>query len=497
MTPAEKPTTPVAPNTATFRPRRSRWCFSRSVFSTHATSAAAVVNDPAGSANTDSPNGGTSAFLAAAIMSRASTAFLPPKNIPVRAPVFGGREKMASWTRPGTSPRLTSVWVMTTSQPASTAMFTSNGLMCLSGVTMCRMYFSAMIPLLRAASSVSRIERSMDVDLSAAIEPRANADVQGPQSRVAPDKLDEPVCLRRRRSERKTGRSPGTLPDAVRACFVETRERGGDIGAGETAAALNRREIIADPRLQLTDRGTEARQIAFGDGRQRLHENEAAMVRGFPFRKRRKRGEGCAFFRSMDPPSRRVEHQDDAPLLRKGQSTDDRRRRGRRAAPGVEDQAAALQHPHADPGAAATPEPNGVAAQIERKLVQAADARRDRQRDLRSGPQTRMGGNRLLDLGRIGAAQSQMPLHGLEVLPHACVLRALDVRGSCGADADPRAQFGDRQADAGKTPPQTSARIEKTQMQPCRRRDGDACRGRRRIAAQSVSPGVLPPNGFC
>ena len=98
----------MAPNTATFRPRRSRFRFSRRVFSTQATKAAAVVNDPAGSANSDNPNGGTSACFACAIMSSASTAFLPPKNIPVRAPVFGGREKMASWTRPEISPRLTS-----------------------------------------------------------------------------------------------------------------------------------------------------------------------------------------------------------------------------------------------------------------------------------------------------------------------------------------------------------------------------------------------------
>ena len=60
--------------------------------------AAAVVNDPAGSAKNEMPKGGTSAFLAAESMSSARMAFLPPMNMPVRTPVLGGREKIASCT---------------------------------------------------------------------------------------------------------------------------------------------------------------------------------------------------------------------------------------------------------------------------------------------------------------------------------------------------------------------------------------------------------------
>ena len=66
-----KPTTPVAPNTATRVPFQPLLNFVRSTRSTQATMAAAVVNEPAGSANVDSPKGGTSAFLAASIMSSA------------------------------------------------------------------------------------------------------------------------------------------------------------------------------------------------------------------------------------------------------------------------------------------------------------------------------------------------------------------------------------------------------------------------------------------
>ncbi len=51
------PTTPVAPNTETFSPSKRRPCFSRSIFSARATIAAAVVNEPAGSANSEITNG--------------------------------------------------------------------------------------------------------------------------------------------------------------------------------------------------------------------------------------------------------------------------------------------------------------------------------------------------------------------------------------------------------------------------------------------------------
>src|SRR6266850_4573911 len=71
---------------------------------------AAVVKDPAGSAKNEIPNGGTSAFLAAESISRARMAFLPPMNIPVRTPVLGGREKIASCTRPPTSSSVTFVY---------------------------------------------------------------------------------------------------------------------------------------------------------------------------------------------------------------------------------------------------------------------------------------------------------------------------------------------------------------------------------------------------
>ena len=74
-----------------------------------ATIAAAVVKEPAGSANSDMANGGTIAAFAFFIMSRASDTFLPAKNMASRTPAFGGREKIASCTKPVTSSSVTLV----------------------------------------------------------------------------------------------------------------------------------------------------------------------------------------------------------------------------------------------------------------------------------------------------------------------------------------------------------------------------------------------------
>src|SRR2546430_12705251 len=66
-------------------------------------------------------------------------------------------------------------------------------------------------------------------------------------------------------------------------------------------------------------------EVTFGNGRQRLHENEPAQMRGILFGKRRQRGEGCAFFRPMHATASRIEQQNDAPRLGKSQTTEDRK----------------------------------------------------------------------------------------------------------------------------------------------------------------------------
>ena len=109
MTAEAKATTPVPPNTTTRLPLNSVENVSLSAFSAQATMAAAVVKEPAGSANTEISNGGTIAALARFIMSRASMARLPPMNMAVRFTPSGPREKIASCTSPVTSSTVTDV----------------------------------------------------------------------------------------------------------------------------------------------------------------------------------------------------------------------------------------------------------------------------------------------------------------------------------------------------------------------------------------------------
>ncbi len=90
--------------------RRERCRASRAgCFSTTATTAAAVVNAPLGSARTETANGGTIASRAASSMSSARSRSRPPMQIPVRRTRFGPREKIASCVRPATSASVTPV----------------------------------------------------------------------------------------------------------------------------------------------------------------------------------------------------------------------------------------------------------------------------------------------------------------------------------------------------------------------------------------------------
>src|SRR5262249_2693878 len=127
----------------------------------------------------------------------------------------------------------------------------------------------------------------------------------------------------------------------------------------------------------------------------------------------------------------------------------------------VENQPTAIEHADADAGTTAAPEPNGIAGKIERQIVQATQPRRDRESELRSGPEPGVRGHRLLDPRRIGAFEVQVPPHRLDMLRDARALPALHLRRGREANVDPGPQFGNRHPDAGKTPAQTSARIEK------------------------------------
>src|SRR5262245_43597906 len=141
-------------------------------------------------------------------------------------------------------------------------MLASNGLMCLSGVTMCRMCLSAMIacpPSMRYVGC--RASRRPSRNVRAAIERRADADVEAVADGIGPHQCHEPGRLLGRSREGKPGRSPRALPCGVRAGAPQHIEAGGDARAGEAAAALHGSKMVAENFLHGRDGGAKIFQI--------------------------------------------------------------------------------------------------------------------------------------------------------------------------------------------------------------------------------------------
>ncbi len=113
------PTGPVPPSTSTFLPARVVPAERFKQPSTTATAAAAVVNAPLGSTNTDTSKGGTIARFAASSISSASARSRPPMKMPVRLTPFGPREKIASWVSVATSAVRIPAYGTTAWKPAS------------------------------------------------------------------------------------------------------------------------------------------------------------------------------------------------------------------------------------------------------------------------------------------------------------------------------------------------------------------------------------------
>src|SRR5215470_14726724 len=221
-------------------------------------------------------------------------------------------------------------------------MFTSNGLICLSGVTMCRMCLSAMrrLPYL---SQLGRVGVHVRRYLSAAIERSADADVYTLAFGAALYAREHAFGGVERRDKSVTGRTPGALPDADGAFVLEQRERRRDRAAGKAMSALRRREIIADPPLQLLDAGTESGQVGFDHRRKNLHDEQAAEICRFRIGGRRQTREGAGLTGAMHALPLRVEHDHNAPAIREVQAADHRWRLRHRATAAIDREAAAFE----------------------------------------------------------------------------------------------------------------------------------------------------------
>src|SRR5215468_6013849 len=135
-------------------------------------------------------------------------------------------------------------------------MLASNGLMCLSGVTMCRMCLSAMVtcpPSMRRVGC--RAGRHPSRDVGAAIERRADADIEAVADRIGTHQRHEPRSVLGRARKGKAGRPPRALPGRAGAGALERIETGSDARAGEAAAALHGSKMVAENFLHGRDGG--------------------------------------------------------------------------------------------------------------------------------------------------------------------------------------------------------------------------------------------------
>ena len=198
-------------------------------------------------------------------------------------------------------------------------MFTSNGLMCLSGVTMCRMCLSAMVS--------SRRSRSVFMRYAELSRPRSM--ISAPRLSPAQIRMSRPRafgCRRATAASRSASAADGANANPVgpqelwpipcapsRASMSSNRA---DIGAREARSALRRGEIVAEALLHFRDRGPKAGKVLLGEAgsafiRTRRHRCAAASPR-----KRRKVFEGRDFVGAVLALPRRIENDQDAPVGR-------------------------------------------------------------------------------------------------------------------------------------------------------------------------------------
>src|SRR5262249_54132685 len=108
-------------------------------------------------------------------------------------------------------------------------------------------------------------------DVCSAIEPAISVQIQISTTPVAARAREQSLCRVSGWRKGKAGRAPGALTDADRTLSLEQIKRPGDVGTAETAAALQRSEIVAHASLYVFDRRTECGDIAFHQRGQSLH----------------------------------------------------------------------------------------------------------------------------------------------------------------------------------------------------------------------------------
>src|SRR5580658_4502708 len=136
-------------------------------------------------------------------------------------------------------------------------MLTSKGLMCASGVIMCRMFLTIFPP----KRSLNR-DVFLLADLGAPVARAADLDFH-PRLAIGAGPPSQELRVVGVRREDEAGRSPGALANPARAVRRELIRDPRHRCAGESAASLNRSKIVAEDLLDPGDAVAESREIPF------------------------------------------------------------------------------------------------------------------------------------------------------------------------------------------------------------------------------------------
>src|SRR5215472_13158641 len=242
-------------------------------------------------------------------------------------------------------------------------------------------------------------------------------------------------CLRRR-CKSESRRPPRTLADTERSFAVKCGEHGGDIGTCESRPALRGGEIIAETRLKLLDSGTEALNILLSDGGQRLHDDQPAELRGIAIGEGWQLAECRNLVGAMDPVACRIEHHNDPPAVREADMAHYRRRNLLARATAVDDESTTVKQSDADARACAAAEVDRISFNIERQVVQSANAGRHRQCELCAGAQACVGRNDVQYIHRMTIAEREALHHLIDVPRDASAFRPRYLIFRCPAERD-------------------------------------------------------------
>src|SRR6185437_10673041 len=161
------------------------------------------------------------------------------------------------------------------------------------------------------SSSSVRCRRSA-YHIGAAVAAGADAEGEAVAAIARRQPIAQPLRFRVRRDEDEAGRPPGALPDPGKARSAQPVDHLADARA-RIAAALRRREMVADARVDLADGFRDRGEILFGEAREEAHQDEAAEPGGVRFREGGKRLEGHLLRLAREPVPLAVEEEDEAP----------------------------------------------------------------------------------------------------------------------------------------------------------------------------------------